>query len=71
MVKKKAKSLYNLPGGWVPQKTVKVQDPLFHNLTVLDKWSKKIPKKLPVALSLKYGTDVPTHSFSTGRFIPQ
>ena len=55
----------------MPKKTQKVKDPLFHHLTVLDRWSKNIPKKLPVALTLEFGTDVPTHSFDTRRFIPK
>ena len=67
MTKKKQANYWN----WVPKKTQTVKDPLFHHLTVLDKWSKNIPKKLPVALTLEFGTDVPTHSFDTRRFIPK
>ena len=65
--KGKLKSIYNQ---WVPKSRPKIEDKLFYHLTVLDKYSKGIPKKLPVALTLKYGTNVPTHSFDTRRFIP-
>ena len=56
---------------WVPKKTVKRKNPFFYYLTTLDKYSKNIPKKLPVALTLEFGTNVPTHSFNTRRFIPE
>ena len=66
MTKKKQANYYN----WLPKKAQVVKDPLFHYLTVLDKWSKTIPKKLPVSLTLKFGTDVPSHHYDTRRFIP-
>ena len=56
---------------WVPKKTVKPDNQFFYHLTTLDKYSKKIPKKLPVALTLDFGTNIPTHSFNTKRFIPE
>ncbi len=67
MTKKKQATYWN----WVPKKKPPIEDTLFHHLTVLEKYSKNMPKKLPVALTLNFGTDVPTHSFDTARFIPQ
>ncbi len=65
--KGKVKSIYNV---WVPKKRPAIEDKLFYHLTVLDKYSKNIPRKLPVALTLDFGTNVPTHSDDTRRFIP-
>ena len=55
---------------WVPKKTVKPVNQFAFHVGILDKYSKKIPKKHPVALSLVYGTDVPTRGFDTRGLIP-
>lgn len=68
MTKKTKKNLW---AGWIPKSKPKIKNEFAYHLTVLDKYSKNIPKKLPVALTMEFGTDVPTHSYSTGRFMPE
>ena len=66
--KAKAKSIHK---AWVPKKREKVENQFAFHLGLLEKYSKKIPKKIPVALTLSFGTNVPTRSYDTGQFIRQ
>ena len=55
---------------WVPKKTVKIKNPFAFYVGVLEKYSKKRPKELPVALTYKATTpNIPTHQLDTRRFL--
>ena len=55
---------------WVPKKTVKLENPFAFYVGVLEKYTKKRPKQIPVALSYKAGTPgIPTHQTDTRRFL--
>ena len=54
---------------WLPKKT-KVENPFAFYVGVLEKYSKKRPKQLPVALTYKAsGPNIPTHQLDTRRFL--
>ena len=55
---------------WVPKKTVKLENPFAFYVGVLEKYTKKRPKQIPVALSYKAGgPGLPTHQTDTRRFL--
>ena len=54
---------------WLPKKT-KVENPFKFYVGVLEKYSKKRPKQLPVALTYQTsGPKIPTHQMDTRTFL--
>ena len=55
---------------WMPKKTVKLENPFAFYVGVLDKYTKKKPKQIPVALKyIAGGPGLPTHQLDTRRFL--
>ena len=54
---------------WLPKKT-KVENPFKFYVGVLEKYTKKRPKQLPVALTYKTsGPNIPTRQLDTRKFL--